>query len=62
MKNLIKKIANNPKMRIVWWLLVALSIISIAVFPQIGGYLAIGIVFWGIFMWFNIDDKNKKEG
>jgi hypothetical protein len=61
MKYLIKKIANNPKMRIVWWLLVALSIISVAVFPQIGGYFAVVVILFGFVLYISIDDK-KKEG
>ena len=60
--NNLKKLANNPKMDKVWWLLVIAAIALIIFAPQIGGYLAIGIVFLGILMWFNIDDKNKKEG
>lgn len=58
--NNLKKLANNPKMDKVWWLLVIAAIALIIFAPQIGGYLAIGIVFLGILMWFNID--NKKEG
>ena len=58
--NNLKKLANNPKMDKVWWLLVITAIALIIFAPQIGGYLAIGIVFLGILMWFNID--NKKEG
>ena len=60
MSNPLKKLANNPKMDKVWWLLVIAAIALIIFAPQIGGYLAIGIVFLGILMWFNID--NKKEG